>query len=158
MEVWKAIPQFQSYEISNLGQVRNTKTDRILKPSLNTWGYPSVSLSQDNEKKSKTIHKLMGQIFLPNPDNLPWIDHINRNRQDNRLENLRWASASLNCVNKKFKGSNTEEDNIHLTKSGYYRVAFRREKTQYCSMFNTLEKATAWRDKKLKSLSEEEDV
>ena len=155
MEVWQKIPEF-NYEVSNLGQVRNTKTLRILKHGLNIWGYPCVSLSRDNKKVTKNIHRLMGELFLPNPHRLPCIDHINRNKQDNRLENLRWASYSLNSSNIEWKGSNTQEKHIHLTKQGYYQVAFRREKTVYCSMFNTIEKAVAWRNEKLKSLSSEE--
>ena len=97
----------------------------------------------------------MGEAFLENPKNLPCIDHINRIRQDNRLENLRWASYSLNNTNKLCKETNTKEKNISLTKTGYYRVALLREKTLHCSMFNTLEKAIAWRDEKLKSLTTE---
>jgi hypothetical protein len=154
MELWKTIEDYPNYQVSNLGRVKGPR--RMLQPSLNTWGYPSVSLSQENNRKTKNIHRLMGEAFLPNPNNLPYIDHINRNKQDNRLENLRWASASLNCVNKSCKDSTTQEKHICLQKSGYYRVSFWREKNHYCSMFSTLEKATAWRDKKLKSLSEEE--
>ena len=92
-ENWKQISNFENYEISNLGNLRNfkTKKHRSLKP--NKYGYIYIPIVDNNKKrKSCGIHKLVGKAFLPNPDNLSTIDHINRNRADNRLENLRWAS------------------------------------------------------------------
>lgn len=97
-EIWKTIEEFPNYAISNKGEVINKKTKRILKQS-NVGGYLKVSLF-DNEKKTiKSIHKLLANTFISNPDNLPIVDHIDNDTMNNSLENLRWASRSLNCHN-----------------------------------------------------------
>jgi hypothetical protein len=101
IEQYRLIKDLPNYSISNLGQVRNNKTGRILRQSLDTNGYMLIRFSIDGKKINKWIHKLVAEAFLVNPDNLPQIDHINRNRTDNNLTNLRWVSGSCNCKNKK---------------------------------------------------------
>ena len=104
-EVWKEISDFDDYMISNLGKVKSFKqnSDRILKPSIN-HGYYYVNLTNNNEKKvNKYIHKLLAEVFIPNPDNLPNVDHIDTQRLNNDLSNLRWASHSQNCYNQNKK-------------------------------------------------------
>ena len=84
---WKTIQGYENYEVSNEGQVRNKKTGRILKP-WNNKGYFQVKIL----KKWFYIHRLVAVAFIPNPDNLPEVDHINKNSQDNKVENLQWIS------------------------------------------------------------------
>ena len=99
-EIWKQMSNFENYEISNLGNLRNFKTKKHLSLKPNKYGYITISIADNNRKrKSCRIHRLVGKAFLPNPDNLPTIDHINRNRADNRLENLRWASYKEQAKN-----------------------------------------------------------
>ncbi|KAK8886234.1 hypothetical protein M9Y10_041700 [Tritrichomonas musculus] len=79
--------------------IRKKKNQRILKETLKSNdGYFCVGLN----KKIYLKHRLIAKQFIPNPDNLPQVDHINRNRTDNRLENLRWVSSSTNLENKTF--------------------------------------------------------
>jgi len=96
------------YQINRLGQVRNIAklagrtVGKILKPSFNTGGYAFVILSKDNIKKNHKVHRLLGIQFISNPENKPTIDHIDRNRSNNNIENLRWATHienSNNCCN-----------------------------------------------------------
>jgi hypothetical protein len=86
------------YKINRNGDVLSCRSNKYLK----TWsvkGYKYVNLYKDKKKKSYRIHRLVALHFIPNIDNKPSVDHINRNRADNRVENLRWASHSENSIN-----------------------------------------------------------
>ena len=95
-----AIEGYENYTINEIGVVINTKTGREMKPSINTRGYYHIGLSNHMKRKTFKIHRLIAEAFIPNPDNKPCIDHINRNKLDNRIENLRWATHSENQRNK----------------------------------------------------------
>lgn len=98
VEQFRVISGNPNYLISNCGRVMNGKTKRILKPQLRV-GYHSVRLYNNNKWKIHNVHRLVGFAFIDNHDNLPYIDHINRIRTDNRVENLRWVSSSENARN-----------------------------------------------------------
>lgn len=123
MEIWKDIPGYEGeYQVSNLGRVkslartcRNNKgtrpiRERILKPCLTKNGYSIVHLG--HRGRSTRIHRLVAEVFIPNPDNLPVVDHINGKRDDNRVENLRWVDYKENNDNipivRQLKSRNTE--------------------------------------------------
>lgn len=96
-EIWKIIDNYPDYSVSNLGRVR--KGDIILNES-NRRGYSVVSLKpKDGKSRSIGVHRLVGEAFIPNPENNPQIDHINTIRNDNRVENLRWATPFENITN-----------------------------------------------------------
>ncbi|CAL6048759.1 Conserved_hypothetical protein [Hexamita inflata] len=97
------IEGYDNYEITKNGQVRNIETQKILKQSdQNKDKYLLVSLYDKQKDKfiKYYVHRLVAQTFLENPNNLPQVDHKNRNNQDNRIENLRWINKSNNCKNK----------------------------------------------------------
>ena len=98
-EEYRQIEGYDNYSVSNLGNVRNDKTGRILKSAPNKDGYLSVALCKEGKGKTYKISRLVGFTFLENPDNLPEIDHINRLPYDNRVENLRWCSRENNQRN-----------------------------------------------------------
>ena len=112
-EVWKDIVGYEGfYQISNIGRVRsldriikyrdgrvNHTKGRIIKPFINTTGYKTVLLIKERSKKHKLIHRLIAEMFIPNPYNKPCIDHINRVRTDNRIQNLRWVTHKENMNN-----------------------------------------------------------
>jgi len=75
-------------------------TGRYMTHSLTTRGYYQVCLYNNSKTKTFLVHRLLAIHFIPNPHNYPEVDHINRIRTDNRLENLRWVSPSMNCNNK----------------------------------------------------------
>lgn len=87
------------YSINKLGQVKNLNTKKFLK-GTNLHSYIYVNLIVGKKRKNRAVHQLVAQAFLPNPNNYTIVDHINGDRQDNRVENLRWASALENANNK----------------------------------------------------------
>jgi len=86
-----------NYLIYPDGRVWSKGSKKFLTPSDNGTGYKYITLPV---RKNYTIHRLMAIHYLPNPDNLPEVDHINRIRDDNRLENLRWVTREENNKNK----------------------------------------------------------
>ncbi|KAA6361458.1 MAG: hypothetical protein EZS28_043015 [Streblomastix strix] len=76
-------------------QIRRISDQRIMKPSIKE-GFYTIQLNE----KNYYLHRLIAQNFIPNPNNLPQIDHINRDKSDYHIENLRWITASDNCKNK----------------------------------------------------------
>lgn len=106
-EVWKDIPGYEGYyQVSSLGRVkrlpRHKATDKrkthnnIRNPRVADNGYLRVNLSKDNVTKWYSIHRLVAIIFIPNPNNLPIINHKDENKQNNRVENIEWCTYSYN--------------------------------------------------------------
>ena len=77
--------------------------------STNGGGYKTVSLYKNQKIGCYYIHQLLAKAFIPNPDNLPVVDHISRVKTDNRLDNLRWSSFKDNMLNKSGKGEDIYE-------------------------------------------------
>lgn len=97
-EIYKTIPDYPNYEVSNLGHVRNKKFNRIVKSWDNGLGYHKVSLSNEKGAKHMTVHRLVANAFLPNPECKREVNHINGIKTDNRLENLEWSTRSENAL------------------------------------------------------------
>ena len=111
-EVWKVIEDNNQYSVSNQGRVMNNKTKRILKVQIKRikktgYEYYRYILRKNKKATEYRVSVLLGKHFIPNPDNLPEIDHINRNSLDNRLENLRWCDRSTNRLNRRKPKHNT---------------------------------------------------
>lgn len=102
MEIWKDIKGYEGlYQVSNLGNVKSLKygREKILKGYKNYKGYLTVKLLKNKKSKIYLIHRLVAICFLPNNFGNVEIDHINTDRTDNRLENLRWVTHKENCNN-----------------------------------------------------------
>ena len=127
MVEYKKIDDYENYEVSNQGNVRNINANRILKPRKNNNGYYIVNLSKNNIRKTFLIHRLVGFAFIPNPQNLTEIDHIDRNKTNNSISNLRWISKSNNNRNRpKFKNSLSKYIGVYFHKArGKYVATIR---------------------------------
>lgn len=101
MEWRKVIGYEDRYEVSDYGEVRNLNSERVLKLTTNSKGYAQVHLycGGHDTRKVKSVHRLVAEAFIPNPENKPQIDHINTVRTDNRVSNLRWVTQSENGQN-----------------------------------------------------------
>jgi hypothetical protein len=102
-EEFKIIKDHENYSISNLGNVKNNKTGLVLKQHLNTKGYKKVNLNN----KTKEVHRLVGLAFIPNPENKRCVDHIDTNKTNNNMSNLRWATMDENGHNTPITKRNT---------------------------------------------------
>lgn len=100
-EEWRDIEDYPNYQVSNLGRVKSLGNDKnrkekILKGGKNIWGYLYVSLWKEGKGKNYTIHKLVAQSFLDNPNNLLEINHIDEDKTNNCVENLEYCDRSYN--------------------------------------------------------------
>lgn len=103
-EIWKPIEGFDNYEVSDLGNIKNAKTGRILKQNQRKSGYLCVGLRSSGEDKTLSCHRLVALAYLPNPENKPQVDHIDRFRNNNKLSNLRWATVQEQALNRSYIG------------------------------------------------------
>lgn len=111
-EMWKDIIGYEGlYQISNLGRIKSLERkvrhnygglrivpEKILKPSPDGDGYLYISLSKEGKKKNPKIHKLVAYHFLENPDNLPQVNHLDEDKNNNRLSNLEWCTCLHNLT------------------------------------------------------------
>lgn len=99
IEEWRPVEGYEGlYEVSNLGRVKSIGygKERILKPVIDKDGYPMVNLYREGKRKTVRVHRLVGITFIPNPDNLPVINHKNEIKTDSRAENLEWTTVKGN--------------------------------------------------------------
>lgn len=95
-EIWKPIIGYESrYIISNKGEIKSLKRNKVLKKELRR-NYWSIQLYDGNKFKHFSIHRLVGIHFVENPNNLPFINHIDENKLNNNANNLEWCTASYN--------------------------------------------------------------
>ena len=99
IEHWRLISGYDNYEVSSHGRVRNNRTSRILKLSTNNDGYKEIGLRKDRQRKTYSVHRLVGFAFLEKNDEHTEVDHIDHNRGNNMVNNLRWTTKSVNQRN-----------------------------------------------------------
>lgn len=142
-EVWKPIKGYEGlYEVSNKGNVRSVDKHLMWgnqyclfkgKPKKafpNSMGYLRAELYKNNQGKKYFVHRLVAEAFIPNPNNLPCIDHIDRNHLNNSVDNLRWCTQKENCNNPLTR----EHANIKNRSKEVQekRLATKRKKQSYC--------------------------
>lgn len=96
-EIWKDIEGYEGlYQVSNVGRVKSVRKNIILKSRIERNGYESVKLSANNISKGYYIHRLVANAFIPNPDNLPQVNHKDENKTNNCVDNLEWCTRHYN--------------------------------------------------------------
>ena len=94
MEIWKStqIEELSKYEVSNLGRVRKKHDGTLVSTKPDNLGYVKCGFYVDGKTISKTVHRLVATHFIPNPDNKPEVHHIDEDKNNNRVDNLRWVT------------------------------------------------------------------
>lgn len=153
-EVWKPVDGTNGrYRVSNLGRLFSVKRNRVLSPSVNNSGYHSTTIYYDkNNIKSMRVHRLVAFAFIPNPNNKPFINHINGIKTDNRIENLEWVTMQENAIHATRTGLNippkgTKHGRSKLNEQLVKRMRKERKQgktyTQFADEYG-VDRKTAW--------------
>jgi len=101
-EIWKDISGYEGiYQISNLGNVKSISyqgfiREHLMKPKSHHTGYKTVMLCKEGVQKNKSVHTLVAYAFIPNPQNKPYVNHIDGDKANNCVSNLEWVTAKEN--------------------------------------------------------------
>ena len=106
-EEWRVIDDFPNYMVSNFGRVKNRINNRMRSISVGKRGYPVVSLRKDNKTYLKIIHRLVAVAFIPNPNDLPQVNHIDGIKTHSYKSNLEWVSS--------------RDNNLHARRTGLHK-------------------------------------
>ena len=126
-EIFKKLEDYSLYEISNLGRIKNIKTNKFIKQTIITKGYLGVYIYRDSWKKfvSIKVHRLIAETFIGKQENLV-IDHIDNNKQNNNLNNLQYVTNRYNIVKQKLfskKGFIRKNKNVKIQT---YTIEYRK--------------------------------
>lgn len=128
-EIWRDIAVFNGdYQESNYGRTKSFKHGKvkILKPSVSRNGYLYINLKSNGVHKRCLIHRLVAILFIPNPDNKPQVNHIDGNKQNNRVDNLEWVTGSENITHAYELGLQKSGEQHHKSKFTAEDVKFIR--------------------------------
>lgn len=157
---WVTIPDYEMYDINQYGQVRSwikkkatrgpmqrATTPCLMCPNSFGPGYLNLSLTKGRRAhpKHKNIHRLLGCVFIPNPLNLPEIDHIDRDPCNNHLSNLRWASSYTNRQNRGIPKNNKSGIKGVCRVQNRWRAYFQTRCNNLQVLFDTEEEAIVFR-------------
>jgi hypothetical protein len=137
-EIWRECVDYNMYEVSTFGNIRNKKTGKILKQSKSEGGYMSVGLMRNDEtRKTPSVHRLVAITFIENPENKPQVNHLDKNRSNNNVNNLEWCTSRENNIHKSNTLTQTTNQNIKV-----WRIDVNtNEKLQ---LYNSIEEASTW--------------
>jgi len=135
MEEWRVINDFPNYSVSNFGNVKNNLNNKLMKLNLK-GGYYNIMLTNSECRKAFKVHRLVGLAFIPNPDNKRTVNHKDKNKCNNKLENLEWMTHE----------EQTQHRSIGLilkpnTNKPIYRLS---KNDEILDFFNSIEDAGKW--------------
>lgn len=159
-EYFIPIKNYETYGISNYGNAKDFRSGKIMTSYVNVsiGGYLQVQLKNPEGFKTHRIHRLVAENFLNNTENLEEVDHIDRNRINNKLDNLRWSSRSDNQINKLYKPHENNPyrcihyDSPNTAKNPYscWTIQIKNKKLNFKKRFRTdkytLEEVKKFRD------------
>ena len=90
------IPEYPQYQVSDCGEVLSLNSRKLLIPQVSSTGYLYVNLYKEGKMKSVKIHRLVAKLFVPNPENLPQVNHKDENKLNNKADNLEWCTLKYN--------------------------------------------------------------
>ena len=135
MEEWRIINDFPNYSVSNLGNVMNNKTNKLLK-LCNKSGYYHISLTNKNSHKTFKVHRLVALTFIENDEDKPQVNHKDKNKLNNNISNLEWVTHKENCQHKSIGliyKSNKNKPILRLNKNN-----------EMLQKYNSIEDAGQW--------------
>ena len=126
-EIWKNIEGYAGkYQVSNLRRVKSMiGQEKVLHPKKHRNGHLQIGLHKDKKRKTMYIHRLVAQAFIPNPDNLPCVNHKDENPNNNNVDNLEWCTQKYNC------NYGTRVDRIMETKKQQYKKIYKYSFNEY---------------------------
>lgn len=130
-EIWKTIPDLPRYEISNKGGLRNANTGKHLKTRVTKFGYEAVTISYNKVQYVRSVHRLVAQAFIPNPQNKPEVNHIDENKLNNDITNLEWVTRKENLNH----GTRNERAGKAISKSNSIAIIATNLKTSESTEF-----------------------
>jgi hypothetical protein len=168
MEKWKAVKDFEAYEVSNLGRVRRKEATVhhpgkvMLKPWFGTGGYLQLQLFKDGKKYDKSVHILVAVAFIPNPKRLPEVNHLGP-KSDCRASMLEWTNKRGNTIHamktgrvpKRHKDTPEHTPGVgFIASTGRWRARWQPTPytREHIGVFDTFEEAKAARDAKVETL------
>lgn len=146
MEIWKPVKGFEdNYQVSNLGNIRSIKSsqgnyrERPKKAFVGTNGYYNVNLWKDNKGTTHSLHRLVCEAFLDNPENKPTVNHIDGNKLNNEISNLEWSTYSENIIHAFDNGLQCRErcrqrmlgTKSKNSKSKYHNVSYEKGRAKW---------------------------
>lgn len=136
IELWKQINNYENYEVSSFGNIRNKNTGRILKTSK-IGGYYYVGLSKNGITHSFKVHRLVAETFIVNLEKKPQVNHKDKNSLNNNLNNLEWVTNKENSVHRSNGVKQTTNKNLEI-----YRI--NAETGMKIEKYNSIENAAKW--------------
>ena len=152
IEIFKTIPNYESYQVSNLGNVKSLSRivkhytgsdkvlkEKILKPGLDGTGYLTVLLTNNNGRTTFKVHQIIAMVFLnhiPDGTHNIVVDHINNIKIDNRLENLQLINNRENCSKDRFNNNNLTGITFDKRKNKYQARIIINNKKIHLGLFN----------------------
>ena len=137
-EIYIPIKDFENYSISNLGNIKNNETNKILKNQKSS-GYSTIGLSQNNKRKGFLIHRLVAQAFIPNLENKLTVNHKNHDTHDNRVINLEW-----NTQKEQNEHNYKTETQKRTTCRARSLICFDKDNNENKTEFRTMAEASEW--------------
>ena len=113
IEEFREIKEYPNYEVSNLGTLKNKTTQKLIQGHITKLGYREfilrVKINDVIISKHLKFHRLVAEAFIENPDNKPFVDHIDNDKLNNNFNNLRWCTCQENNRNKSIQKNNTNK-------------------------------------------------
>ena len=145
MEGFIKIKDYETYAVNPDGLIKDLRNGKIMKqfPNPQAGGYMQLQLCNENGKASKRVHRLVALAFLDNLENHPEVDHIDRDRKNNNVTNLRWVTRSDNQINKLYENKKGKYPKyIHLENLAYkknpnpsWKITIKNQKCKYSKRY-----------------------
>lgn len=150
---FREIPGFPGYVVDKIGCVYGPK-QIMLNHKLTNSGYKFITPYINKKHRNLSIHRAIALTWLPNPNNYRTVDHINQDKQDNRVENLRWATDRTQGLNRFHKANVLNEKYIHKIKNGFAVKISKKNDHNHIGFYLTLAEAIEIRNQVMNDLEE----